>query len=535
MATAKKSGAKAAPAKSAGGKDRPNILVIWGDDIGLWNVGAYTHGMMGHTPNIDSIARDGMLFTDHYGQPSCTAGRAAFIMGQMPIRTGMTTIGIPGSARGIQKSDPTLAEVLKSQGYATAQFGKNHLGDRNEFLPTVHGFDEWFGNLYHLNAEEEPEELDYPGQKNPNYKSQFGPRGVLHAWATNKDDATTDKKFGRVGKQKIEDTGALTRKRMETFDGEVLEHTLDWLDRAVDSGQPFFCWHNTTACHIWSHSPKKYIQKAVDEGRAEEDVYRAKMIEHDEQVGVLLKKLKQLGVADNTIVIYSTDNGNELMMWPDGGYAPFRGEKGTTWEGGVRVPCLIKWPDRIPAGSVSNGVQNHEDLFATLAAAAGLPDLKAQLLKGHTMNGTKYKVHLDGYNNLEHWTGRSEKSARREIFYYDETDLMAVRVDNWKMHIGVKKDGSWFNPKSYPSVPYLFNLRMDPMEKMDPESHEWGYIGRKFLAAKLWAPTAGGPYIAAHLKSLMDFPPSQGADTLSLHKALEEAQRKLESPHGSSN
>jgi arylsulfatase len=252
-------------------------------------------------------------------------------------------------------------------------------------------------------------------------------------------------------------------------------------------------------------------------------------------VGVLLKKLKQLGVADNTIVIYSTDNGNELMMWPDGGYAPFRGEKGTTWEGGVRVPCLIKWPDRIPAGSVSNGVQNHEDLFATLAAAAGLPDLKAQLLKGYTMNGVKYKVHLDGYNNLEHWTGRSEKSARREIFYYDETDLMAVRVDNWKMHIGVKKDGSWFNPKSYPSVPYLFNLRMDPMEKMDPESHEWGYIGRKFLAAKLWAPTAGGPYIAAHLKSLMDYPPSQGADTLSLHKALEEAQRKLESPNGSSN
>ncbi|HVK52749.1 MAG TPA: arylsulfatase [Pseudoxanthomonas sp.] len=536
MATAKKTAAKkSATPKAAGSRDRPNILVIWGDDIGLWNVGAYTHGMMGHTPNIDSIARDGVLFTDHYGQPSCTAGRAAFIMGQMPIRTGMTTIGIPGSARGIQKSDPTLAEVLKSQGYATAQFGKNHLGDRNEFLPTVHGFDEWFGNLYHLNAEEEPEELDYPGQKNPDYKTKFGPRGVLHAWATNKDDASTDKKFGRVGKQKIEDTGALTRKRMETFDAEVLEHTLDWLDRAVDAGQPFFCWHNTTACHIWSHSPKKYIQKAVDEGRAEEDVYRAKMIEHDEQVGVLLKKLKQLGVADNTIVIYSTDNGNELMMWPDGGYAPFRGEKGTTWEGGVRVPCLIKWPDRIPAGSVSNGVQNHEDLFATLAAAAGLPDLKAQLLKGYTMNGVKYKVHLDGYNNLEHWTGRSEKSARREIFYYDETDLMAVRVDNWKMHIGVKKDGSWFNPKSYPSVPYLFNLRMDPMEKMDPESHEWGYIGRKFLAAKLWAPTAGGPYIAAHLKSLMDYPPSQGADTLSLHKALEEAQRKLESPNGSSN
>ncbi len=517
------------------GKGLPNILVIWGDDIGMWNVGAYTHGLMGHTPNIDSIARDGMLFTDHYGQPSCTAGRAAFIMGQLPVRTGMTTIGIPGSKRGIQSGDPTLAEVLKSAGYATAQFGKNHLGDRNEFLPTVHGFDEWFGNLYHLNAEEEPEELDYPGQKNPDYKKTFGPRGVLHAFASDKDDKTTDPKFGRVGKQTIEDTGPLTRKRMETFDGEVLEKTLDFLDRAGKGDKPFFCWFNTTACHIWSHSPKKYIQKAVDEGRAETDVYRAKMIEHDEQVGALLDKLRELGVDDNTIVMYSTDNGNELMMWPDGGYAPFRGEKGTTWEGGVRVPCLIKWPAKIKAGSISNGIQNHEDVYATLAAAAGLPDLKDDLIKGYTMNGTKFKVHLDGYNNLAHWTGESPKSARREIFYYDETDLMAIRVDGWKMHIGVKRDGSWFDNKTYPSVPYVFNLLMDPMEKMDPASHEWGYIGRKFFAQKLWAPTAAGPFIAAHLKSLMDFPPSQGADTLSLKKALDEAQRKMENPGGSSN
>ena len=517
------------------GSDLPNILVMWGDDIGMWNVGAYTHGMMGHTPNIDSIARDGMLFTDHYGQPSCTAGRAAFIMGQLPIRTGMTTIGIPGSKRGIQKTDPTLAEVLKSQGYATAQFGKNHLGDRNEFLPTVHGFDEWFGNLYHLNAEEEPEELDYPGQKNPEYKRKYGPRGVLHCWTMDKDDPTTDPKFGRVGRQKIKDTGPLTRKRMETFDAEVLQKTLDWLDRAGKRKQPFFCWFNTTACHIWSHSTKKYIQKAVDEGRAEEDIYRAKMIEHDEHVGKLLRKLEQLGIDENTIVIYSTDNGNELMMWPDGGYAPFRGEKGTTWEGGVRVPCLIKWPGRIAAGSVSNGVQNHEDLFATLAAVAGLPDLKDRLLKGHTMNGTRYKVHLDGYNNLDHWMGRSAKSARREYFYYDETDLMAIRVDNWKMHIGVKREGSWWDAKYYPSVPYIMNLRMDPLEKMDPQSHEWGYIGRKFFASKLWAPTAAGDFIAAHLKTLMEFPPSQGADTLSMKKALEEAQRKMEQPNASSN
>ncbi len=526
----------AAPAPStAQDAQKPNILVIWGDDIGTWNVGAYTHGMMGRTPNIDSIAKQGILFTDHYGQPSCTAGRAAFITGQMPVRTGMTTIGIPGSTRGIQKEDPTLAEVLRSAGYNTAQFGKNHLGDRNEFLPTVHGFDEWFGNLYHLNAEEEPEQLDYPGQKNPDYTKAVGPRGVLHAWATELDDPTVDPKFGRVGKQKIENTGMLTRQRMETFDGEVLDKTLDYLDRKGKDGKPFFIWFNTTATHIWSHPQQKYVQMAVDEGRAEEDVYRAKMIEHDEQVGKLLQKLKDLGVADNTIVVYSTDNGNELMMWPDGGYAPYRGEKGTTWEGGVRVPLLISWPGHIPAGREANGVQSHEDLYVTLAAAAGLPDLKEQMLAGDKMGDMTYKVHLDGYNNLDYWTGKTEKSARREYFYYDETDLMAIRVDGWKMHIGVKPDGSWWDEKYYPSVPYLFNLLMDPMEKMDPQSHEWGYAGRKFFAQKMWAPTAAGPFLQAHLKSLQDFPPRQGADTLSLKKAIDETMQKMANPGASSN
>jgi arylsulfatase len=515
--------------------DRPNILVIFGDDIGMWNLGAYTNGMMGRTPNIDSIARSGMLFTDHYGQPSCTAGRAAFIMGQMPIRTGMTTIGIPGSKRGIQKSDPTLAEVLAPLGYVSAQFGKNHLGDRNEFLPTVHGFSEWFGNLYHLNAEEEPEELDYPGQKHPEYLAKYGPRGVLHSWATDADDATSDPKFGRVGKQRIEDTGKLTRKRMETIDREVTDQTLAWLDKHGRESKPWFVWYNSTAIHVWSHPNPKYVQMAVDEGRAEEDVVRARMLEHDEYVGLLLKKLDELGVTDNTIVVYTTDNGNELLFWPDGGYAPFRGEKGTTWEGGMRVPMLVKWPGKIPPGRVSNGVQSHEDLYVTLAAAAGLPDLKQDLLTGKAIGGTTYKVHLDGYNNLGLWTGRTEKSARREIFYYDETDLMAVRVDGWKMHIGVKHHGSWFDEKAYPSVPYLVNLLMDPMEKMTPDSEEWGYIGRKFLAAKLWAPTAAGPFLAAHLKSLQDFPPSQAADTLSMKKALESAMSKLENPHGSSN
>jgi arylsulfatase A-like enzyme len=515
--------------------NKPNILVIFGDDIGMWNVGVYANGMMGNTPNIDRIGREGIIFTDHYGQASCTAGRAAFIMGQVPLRTGMTTIGIPGSKLGIQKEDPTLAEVLKSQGYATGQFGKNHLGDRNEFLPTVHGFDEWFGNLYHLNAEEEPEELDYPGQKDPSYTKKFGPRGVLHAWATDKDDSTTDPVFGRVGKQKIENTGMLTRKRMETFDHEVLGHTLKWLDKVGKDDQPFFCWFNTTAIHIFSHPQKKYVQMAVDEGRAEEDVVRAKMLEHDEHVGVLLAKLEELGIADNTIVVYTTDNGNELMLWPDGGYAPFRGEKGTSWEGGFRVPCMVRWPEKIKPHSISNGIQSHEDLFATLAAAAGMPDIKEKLMKGHKMNGSTYKVHLDGYNNLDHWADTSKKSARKEFFYYDETDLMAVRVGSWKMHIGLKPEGSWWNEKYYPNVPYLFNLLMDPMEKMDPESPEWGYIGRRFFASKMWAPHAAAPFIAEHLKSLKEYPPRQAADTLSLHKALESAMAKMEAAHTSNN
>jgi len=349
------------------------------------------------------------------------------------------------------------------------------------------------------------------------------------------DDATVDPKFGKVGKQRIEDTGSLTRKRMETFDQEVTDETLKYLDRVGRGDKPFFVWFNTTAVHIWSHPTNKYLQMAVDEGRAEEDVVRAKMLEHDEQVGSILKKLNDLGVADNTIVVYSTDNGFEFMMFPDGGYAPYRGEKGTTWEGGLRVPMLIRWPGHIPGGREGNGIQSHEDLFVTLAAAAGLPNLKEDLLKGYKMNGASYKVHLDGYNNLDYWTSKTEKSARREIFYYDETDLMAIRVDGWKMHIGVKHNGDWFDEKSFPSVPYIVNLLMDPLEKVTPDAPGYEYAGRKFVAQKLWAPTAASPFLTAHLKSLADFPPSQGADTLSMRKAVEAAMKKLENPVGSSN
>jgi arylsulfatase A-like enzyme len=307
------------------------------------------------------------------------------------------------------------------------------------------------------------------------------------------------------------------------------------MDRNGKGDKPFFIWFNTTATHIWSHTPENYIQMAVDEGRAESDVYRAKMIEHDEQVGALLKKLDDLGIADNTIVVYTTDNGNELLMWPDGGYAPFRGEKGTTWEGGLRVPLLIKWPGHIPPCREGNGIQSHEDLYVSLAAAAGLPNLKQDMLTGYKMGDMTYKVHLDGYNNLDYWTGKTEKSARREMFYYDETDLMAIRVDGWKMHIGVKPTGSWWDEKYYPSVPYLFNLLMDPMEKMDPESHEWGYIGRKFFAEKMWAPTAATPFLAEHLKSLQDYPPRQAADTLIMKKAIDDTMKKMDNANGSSD
>jgi arylsulfatase A-like enzyme len=508
--------------------ERPNILVIFGDDIGMWNVGVYTHGMMGRTPNIDRIAKEGMLFTDHYAQPSCTAGRAAFITGQMPIRTGMTTIGIPGSTLGLQKEDPTLAEVLKPLGYSAGQFGKNHLGDRNEFLPTVHGFDEFYGNLYHLNAEEEPEQLDYPGVKNPAFKEKFGPRGVLHCWATDRDDPAEDPKFGRMGKQRCENTGPLTRERMKTVDAEFLKAAEGFIDQSVKEDKPFFVWFNPTRMHIWTHVPQAYIQKAVDEGRPEIDVYRAGMIQHDEQVGRLLKKLDDLGIADNTIVVYSTDNGYELLFWPDGGYSPFRGEKGTTWEGGVRVPAVVRWPGKIPAGSASNGIQSHEDLYVTLAAAAGAANIKEELLEGKKLGEMTYKVHLDGYNNLDHWMGKTEKSARNRYFYYDESDLTGLRVGDWKMSFAVKEDGLWWDQLVYPRVPYLFNLRMDPMERFDPLSPEWGYMARKLFAEKMWTFIPAQGLIAAHIKSLQEWPPRQRAQSLSMQKAMEQAMQAIE-------
>src|SRR5262245_1042979 len=394
---------------SAGGK-RPNILILWGDDIGWYNVSAYNQGVMGYrTPSIDRIAREGALFTDWYGQQSCTAGRAAFLTGQSPIRTGLTKVGLPGADLGLRPEDPTIAELLKPMGYATGQFGKNHVGDRDEFLPTAHGFDEFLGNLYHLNAEEEPENPDYP--RDPEFKRKFGPRGVLHSFAG-----------GRV-----EDTGPLTRKRMETIDEEVTVAALDFIDRAHKEGKPFFLWYNTTRMHIWTHLKKE------SEGKSGLGIYPDGMVEHDGYVGRMLKKLDDLGIADDTIVMYSTDNGAEMMSWPDGGTTPFRGEKNTNWEGGYRVPCAIRWPGVIKPGSVYNDVFAHEDMVPTLLAAAGDPTVKEKLLKGHAAGGKTFKVHLDGYNLMPYLKGETTEAPRKEFLYWsDGGDLVALRYGNWK-------------------------------------------------------------------------------------------------------
>ena len=419
----------AAPPAASAQQKKPNILVIFGDDIGYWNVSAYSKGMMGYsTPNIDRIAREGALFTDYYAQQSCTAGRAAFITGQSPIRTGLTKVGLPGADLGIRKEDPTLAELLKAQGYMTFQHGKNHLGDRNEFFPTVHGFDEFFGNFYHLNAEEEPENVDYP--KDPEFNAKFGPRGVFKCKATATDNpAPPDPRFGPWGKQTCEDTGPLTKKRMETADEEFLAATLDAMDRSVRAGKPFFIWHNTTRMHIWTHLQPKYEAMIAQKG-----LYGAGMTEFDDNIGVILKKLEDLKIADNTIVIITTENGAEVMSWPDGGTTPFRGEKNTNWEGAYRVPFVIRWPGTVKPGTVVNDICAHEDWVPTLLAAAGEPDIKQKLLTGYKVGNMTYKVHLDGYNWMPYFTGEAQNGPRKEFLYWtDDGDLAALRYNKWKL------------------------------------------------------------------------------------------------------
>jgi arylsulfatase A-like enzyme len=502
-----------------GGK--PNILFIMGDDIGWFNVSAYNMGIMGYrTPNIDRIGREGAVFTDWYGQQSCTAGRAAFITGQSPIRTGLTKVGNPGATLGLGPLDPSVGDVMKSLGYATGQFGKNHLGDRNEHLPTVHGFDEFFGNLYHLNAEEEPQNPDYP--KDPSFRARFGPRGVLRCRATTEDDPTVDPQFGRIGKQVIENTGPIDTKRMETIDEEFLAAAKDFINRQQKAGTPWFCYFNSTRMHIFTHLKKE------SQGKTGLGIYPDGMVEHDGHVGELLKLIDDLGVAGNTIVVYTTDNGAEAFTWPDGGTTPFRGEKATNWEGGFRVPCLIRWPAVIKPGLIVNDICAHMDFIPTFAAAAGQTNLVDDLKKGSTLSGKTFKVHLDGENLLPFLKGEAEKSPREGFFYWsDDGDLLALRVRNWKIdfmeqHTEVSTDtpvGVWQGQFTKLRAPNLYNLRSDPFEKGTGSM----YYG-DWLAHRAFAFVPAQAIVAQYLESFKEFPPRAKAASFTVSDAMEKIE-----------
>ncbi|MBC8114685.1 MAG: arylsulfatase [Candidatus Saccharimonas sp.] len=495
--------AVAATAQASGKK--PNILIIWGDDIGYWNVSMNNQGMMGYkTPNIDRIAKEGAMFTDWYGQQSCTAGRACFITGQVGFRTGLLKVGLPGAKEGLQARDVTIAQLLKGQGYMTAQFGKNHLGDLDEHLPTAHGFDEFMGSLYHLNAEEEFENPDY--FKDPAMIKKFQTRGVIHTWAM------------PDGTQKIESTGPLGKKRMETIDEEITKSTLDYLDKAAKSDKPFFLWWNSTRMHIHTHLKKE------SEGKTGLGIYPDGMVEHDGMVGQLLDKLKALGLEENTIVMYSTDNGAEEFSWPDGGTTPFRGEKATNWEGGYRVPCAIRWPGVIKPGTVSNEVFAHEDMLPTLLAAAGAPDVKEQLLKGMKVGDKTFKVHLDGYNITDALAGKTA-SPRKEFFYFnDDGSLVGLRVNQWKIVFAEQRAEGfavWQEPFVQLRLPKLFNLRSDPFEKADQigADYERWRIDRVFLLVP------AQQYVGQFLGTFKEFPPSQKVGSFSLDQVLETLQK----------
>jgi arylsulfatase len=480
---------------------KPNILILWGDDIGTWNVSYFSRGMMGYrTPNIDRVANEGVAFTDYYGQQSCTAGRAAFICGQNPVRTGLTKVGMPGATVGLQAEDPTIAELLKPLGYATGQFGKNHLGDRDEYLPTVHGFDEFFGNLYHLNAEEEPELPDYP--KDPAFKKKFGPRGVLHC--------TSDGKGG----QKVVDTGPLTKKRMETIDEEITAKALDWMEKQAKADKPFFLWYNSTAMHFRTHLADK------NRGKSGQDDYSDRMVTHDEQIGQMLDKLDELGIADNTIVMYSTDNGPENDTWPDGANTPFRSQKDTNWEGGWRVPAFLRWPGKIKPGTVLNGIVSHQDMLPTLLAIAGDADVKDKLLKGYKVGDKTFKVHIDGENMLDYITGQVEESPRKAFFYMsDDGEVMAVRSGDWKMTVGEQRAEStrvWMEPLDKLRLPLIFNLRRDPFERAQHNSnvyYDW-MINHAFMLYEMQA------LVAAQIDNFAKFPPRQRPASFNLDAVM---------------
>ena len=490
--------------------DKPNILVVWGDDVGQSNISTYTHGLVGyHTPNIDRIANEGLAFTDYYAEQSCTAGRASFIMGQSVFRTGLSKVGLPGADLGMREEEPTIAGLLKAQGYATGQFGKNHLGDQDIHLPTNHGFDEFFGNLYHLNAEEEPENEDYPGDMKladgKTFGEKFGPRGVIHSWA-NPD-----------GTQKIEDTGPLTKKRMEIVDDETSDRAVAFMEEAVKADKPFFIWWNGSRMHFRTHV------KAENRGISGQDEYADGMVEHDMHIGKFLEKLDELGIADNTIVFYSTDNGPHMNTWPDAGWNPFRGEKNTNWEGGWRVPAMVRWPGNIPAGKWTNEIVHHMDWLPTFLAAAGVPDIKEQLKKGGVEAiGRSYKVHLDGYNILPLLTGETDKSPRKEIFYFsDDGDLTALRYNDWKiLFMEQKSPGTfrvWMEPFVAMRTPIIENLRRDPYERGLITSNS--YFDWMLDRAYMYVPAQA--YVGEFMKSFQEFPPRQKAASFSLEQVMD--------------
>lgn len=474
--------------------ERPNILVIMADDVGWASLGSYHGGIKSiQTPNLDQLATEGVRLTDYYAEPSCTAGRSGFMTGQMPIRTGMHTVGLPGDPIGLHPDDPTLPMFLKKLGYTTGQFGKNHLGDLNEFLPTTKGFDEYWGWLYHLNAMEYTSDPDWPND--PEFENQFGPRNIIHAYATDVDDETIDPRFGKVGKQRIVDDGPAPPERQKTLDDEVTAHTKDFISRAVEAETPFFVWMAPARAHVWTHLSPKY-EAMLGDGRGLQDVI---MKELDDNVGKVLAHLEDLGVSENTIVMFTADNGPETMTWPDGGTTPFHGEKGTTWEGGFRVPAIIRWPARIPEGQVLNGIFSGMDWMPTLVAAAGGPaDIKEQLLKGYE----GFRVHVDGYNQLPYLTGEAEKSSRQELIYYQGTDLQAVRYNDWKAHFVVQNHG-WSGPKEELVAPLLYNLRRDPYEKAADESGM--YV--RWMGNKMWAFGPAARIVQAHLATFEEFPP----------------------------
>lgn len=491
---------------------QPNIVVIMADDVGIWNLSAYHRGMMGgRTPNIDRIASEGALFTDYYSQQSCTAGRASFITGQHPFRTGLLKVGLPGAKQGLQDRDATIAELLKPMGYATAQIGKNHLGDRNEFLPTVHGFDEFFGSLYHLNAQEEPEDPDYP--KNPEFLAKFGPRGVLDCKATDKDDPTVDPRFGKVGKQTVKDTGPLTRKRMETMDDELLVRSHDFIERSAKANKPFFLWYNPSRMHVFTRLSPKW------ENKTGYGLYADGMAELDNEVGEILKQLDELKIADNTIVVFTSDNGAELLSWPDGGNTPFKGEKGTTWEGGMRVPGMVRWPGVVKPGTISNEIISQEDWTPTFVAAAGDPDVKTKLLTGLKAGDKTFKVHLDGYNFLPFFKGEVPKGPRQEIFYFDDNaSLNAVRVQDWKISFKVMEGNLANSTLKSSNMPIVINLRQDPFERFHDESSMYF----RWYADKLWTFVPAQQFVGAFISTFKEFPPSQKSGSFSMDQVLQQ-------------